>query len=102
MANQIIRIIKNSGQWDSAEQADAEIRGKAGSDIITFYENSKANGNLEVFNIDLENVSTLKYTRAWSDAGWAAMSSRQTEFNELKSQLESEGYIVNLDQPDYV
>lgn len=102
MYNQRLTIYKNDSNWTTAADADAVIRSKAGADIIAFYENSKENGHLEHFSIELDSPNTLRYNRVWSEAGWTAQSSRQAEFNALKTQLESEGFTVTVEQPDYI
>lgn len=102
MFNQTITISKAGSNWATAQDADAAIRAVAGSDTVTFYENSKVNDNLISITVDLTNPDTLVYSRTWTEAGWTAMSSRQGEFNSVKSALEGQGYTISVDQPAYI
>lgn len=102
MFDQHITIYKSDANWADAAEADAAVRAKANADIIAFYENSRENGNLVDFTIQLDGPHTLRYTRSWSEAGWTAMSSRQAEFNTVKSALEADGYTITVEQPSYL
>lgn len=102
MFNQTITISKAGSAWGSAQDADSAIRAVAGTDTVTFYDNSKVNDNLITITVDLIDSNTLVYRRTWSEAGWAAMSTRQAEFNTVKAALEGQGYTITVEQPDYI
>ena len=102
MANQTITISKSGAGWTTATEANTAVEAAISSENKAWYSSAKDGGDLSSFQITLADSDTLVYTRGWTDAGWASLSSRKDAADSSKTALEAAGFTVTLIQPDYV